>query len=93
VQLGKLSAATGQTEPTVLVGMDWLVAKGYILYSINDDEEVIIQPGKSTTRLEYSALEEQLTNMITETAAYRAYFVRAPVESLYSHMISEEEDE
>jgi hypothetical protein len=78
-----LAAATSQTEVAVQLGLEWLVQRGQLVCEPRPDGGIqlaLSQGGRSS--LEGEAPLGQLERVLAETAAYRAFFMRAekPVE-------------
>jgi single-stranded-DNA-specific exonuclease len=76
--LAELAAASGQRMESVRLGIRLLHARGDLHIVAEGDSEMQIAPGdgKPGSSLEESRAE--LEALLNETAAYRAYFARAP---------------
>lgn len=80
--LSALAAATAQREPVVLMGLTWLEASGHVRVEGQSMDEITLVPGSRSEHLERDQVNAQLVAMLRETAAYRAYFMRADKERL-----------
>jgi hypothetical protein len=83
VTAAELAGVTGQREGAVEIGLEWLAAGGHI--SIERLEESLrLSKGDGTTN-QYlqKELYVAIKGILEETAAYRAHFARASVESLF----------
>ena len=81
VYLPALAAACGQRLATVRKGIEWLAARGQILIQTWDGDDLAISPGAGERRAT-PELETELRVLLSETAAYRAYFRRADARQL-----------
>jgi hypothetical protein len=84
VCISTLAAATAQREVTVRAGLAWLVARGHLVVSEEDDDEVHLVAGDRAAGVDLSQAAARLKDLLEETAAYRAHFARAEKESLVS---------
>lgn len=82
VSVSTLAAATAQRESTVRAGLAWLAARGHVVMLGEDGDEVCLGVGDQTVDADLPRVTAQLNALLEETAAYRAYFARAGVESL-----------
>jgi single-stranded-DNA-specific exonuclease len=82
ISLPALAAATAQPEATVRKGLAWLEAGGHIHIDDQQGSELRFTQGKGVTLAEQQAIEKQLRAMLAETAAFRAYFLRAEADRL-----------
>ena len=84
VTVQELAAATGQRESIVRIGLEWLAAGGHV--SVVDEEGMILLSGGNGEPNQY--LQKELfvavKGILEETAAYRAHFARASVDTLIS---------
>jgi single-stranded-DNA-specific exonuclease len=81
--LDSLAAATVQDEATIRLGVEWLEKRGKISYRIGLDGEIRFTPAESEGDKQASdRIRALIQQALDETAAYRAYFMRAqkPVE-------------
>jgi hypothetical protein len=81
-KIGELAAATAQRVNTIWLGLEWLAAGGHVSIA-GEDETVFLSTGngelnQSLQRELYSGIK----GILEETAAYRAHFARASVESI-----------
>jgi hypothetical protein len=76
VYLPALAAACGQRLATVRKGIEWLAARGQIVVEKWDGDDLVITPGNGESQVTPD-LETGLRVLLSETAAYRAYFRRA----------------
>ena len=78
-----LAAATSQRETTIKKGLAWLVASGFIKIEAIDENIILVQSDKHTPNiLSVKQIESEISHLLTETGAYRAYFSRADTENL-----------
>ena len=84
VSVQELAAATGQRESAVQIGLEWLAAGGHV--SVQTDALRTAMLLSSGTGEPNQYLQKELyiavKGILEETAAYRAHFTRASVESL-----------
>ncbi|HKY55122.1 MAG TPA: single-stranded-DNA-specific exonuclease RecJ [Anaerolineales bacterium] len=82
VTVQELAAEMGQRESAVRIGLEWLAAGGHV--SIQNSEEAILLSGGNGESNQYLQKELYIAvkGILEETAAYRAHFARASVESL-----------
>ncbi len=81
VSLSTLAAATAQREATVWAGLAWLEARGQIEVIAEEGDEIRLARASQGVgdRPETGA---RLRALLQETAAYRAYFLRASAETI-----------
>jgi single-stranded-DNA-specific exonuclease len=77
-----LAAATAQREEAVCLGLRWLEANGSLHIQEDDSKGARLAPGSGNKSPDLPGLTAQLKALLDETAAYRLYFRRAPVENL-----------
>jgi single-stranded-DNA-specific exonuclease len=77
IHLRKLAASTCHQEKTVRMGLLWLEAKGVIQITHRSETEVSLAKGSGVERFDAVEVGNELTLMLAETAAYRAYFKTA----------------
>jgi len=82
VDVCTLAAATAQREPTVRAGLAWLEARGHIAILEEDGDVVHLAAGSRAASGDLERIRTELNALIEETAAYRAYFIRAASEQL-----------
>ncbi len=76
VYLPALAAACGQRLATVRKGIEWLAVRGQILIQTWEGDSLLVAPGAGEKQAA-PELETELRVLLSETAAYRAYFRRA----------------
>jgi hypothetical protein len=81
VYLPALASACGQRLATVRKGIEWLAARGQIVVQTWDGDNLTIAAGNGEKQITPD-LETELRVLLSETAAYRAYFRRADVKQL-----------
>ncbi len=99
VELKQLAIATGQSLLTVRLGLDWLVAKGYIKIDMDEGQHLTLQAGNgleldappvlkpgtpSTPRKPSERLSSQIAALMDETTAFRNYYGRMLLETILS---------
>ena len=84
VSVVELAGHTGQREVTVRKGLEWLVARGQLSFDVwLDAGSVRLGEGKVEDDPQaLEALQDALAALLSEAAAYRAYFRRAPLDKL-----------
>jgi hypothetical protein len=80
--LPALAAAAGQRQVTVRLGLDWLEGGGHICLLSKEGDEVVIAAGEGVPCDDLAEREAQLKASLAESAAYRAYFLKADKDSL-----------
>ena len=80
--IAALAAATAQRETTVRLGMKWMVESGHVTIVSDDGDVLILENGSGTLNSILPRTSAQLNALLQETAAYRAHFARASIESL-----------
>jgi hypothetical protein len=82
IDLRELTAACGQREVTVQKGLEWLKENGTLRYDkVDSTNYLIAEDGtKDTNRLK--VVDAELRQLLKETAAYRAYYLRADASQL-----------
>lgn len=78
-----LAAATAQRESTIRRGLVWLAARGYLTVTQENGATVTVASGGASAPREAARLTGELQALLDETAAYRRYFARAGVETLF----------
>ncbi len=81
VYLPALAAACGQRLATVRKGIEWLAARGQIVIQTWDGDNLTIGTGDGEKQVAPD-LETEVRVLLSETAAYRAYFRRAEARQL-----------
>ncbi len=85
VPLDRLAAAAGQRPATVRIGLEWLVAKGLVLFEIDSERMVTLRTAETeqkNTPGDNAPLIARLRALLDETAAYRQYFRSAEKDNL-----------
>jgi hypothetical protein len=77
IHLEKLAAATCHREETVQMGLLWMEAKGLVQILHRSEAEMKLAEGSGIERNDTVEIGAELTLMLAETAAYRAYFKTA----------------
>ncbi len=82
VTIRELAAATTQRESAVRIGLEWLAAGGHV--SIQREEEAILLSAGNRESDQYlqKELYVAVKGILEETAAYRAHFARASIDTL-----------
>jgi single-stranded-DNA-specific exonuclease len=79
----ELAAGTAQRRITVEQGFHWLVSSGKITLLKQENDVLWVAPGKTINDLGGAAqLRQEVQVLLSETAAYRAYFKRADKDTL-----------
>jgi single-stranded-DNA-specific exonuclease len=83
-QLGweQLAAAVAQRIETVQAGLSWLMARGQVSLVSSVADGILLEAGGPRSGRAEMAARRELQELLRETAAYRAYFRGAPLESL-----------
>lgn len=82
VSLPALAAAANQRPISIRKGLDWLVAHGDIALQQTESDRLQIIKGGKADPLAQSAIEKELRLLLSETAAFRSYYLRADPNSL-----------
>jgi hypothetical protein len=84
VQVAEVAAALGARSESVRLGIRLLAARGDLRLVEEGNSQIhLALDGESTADPDQVArIEAHLRALLAETAAYRAYFGRAPTESL-----------
>ena len=82
ITIGELASVTAQREGAIRIGLEWLAAGGHV--SIAGEEDAILLSTGNGKLNQYVQRELYLAvkGILEETAAYRAHFARANVDSL-----------
>ena len=75
--LSRLAAATAQRTASVQAGLDWLQVSGYIRLLRQEGDLVWVARGDGEQTGDLAQSRAALIHLLEESAAYRAYFVRA----------------
>lgn len=82
IKLSELAAASAHRIRTIQAGIAWLEAHGHISILSQNGENLVIQAGLGTSLINALQTAQQLRTLLDETAAYRAYFLKANPEAL-----------
>ncbi len=77
VTIPDLACACGQREITINSGLAWLYAKGVLCQVREDEGRLQIAEGGILDASSLPRLDEEVKAILQETAAYRAFFLRA----------------
>jgi single-stranded-DNA-specific exonuclease len=83
--LRSLAAATSQRMQTITVGLDWLEVNGYIHMISSQDDEAHIEVGNMEKKENTKAVSSQLNALLTESAAYRRYYLSTDKDRLIQY--------
>ena len=85
VKLSELASATSHREATIRLGLEWLAAGGHLQIE-GDDNELLLQKGDGIAN-QYLQRElfVAIKDLLEETAAYRSYFARADLKTLFEY--------
>jgi single-stranded-DNA-specific exonuclease len=84
VKVSDLAAATAQREATVRLGLEWLAAGGHLAIEGDEDELRLSTGDGIANQYLQRELYVAVKGLLDETAAYRAHFTRAGVNSLFN---------
>ncbi len=87
--LTALAAATAQRVATVRAGLNWLAARGDISYRLTAPDQITFTAGGGNDPAAQRDAMREITILLDETAAYRAYYRRANANWLLAHAIPE----
>lgn len=82
VTIAELCGACSQREATVLSGLDWLCAKGFICYT-KTENQLLLRSGEKADPQAENRLTLEITGLLEETAAYRAFYQKADPRSVF----------
>jgi len=83
VTIQELAGVTGQREKAILTGLEWLAAGGHITIEHQDGRIQLARGSGEANQYLQKELFIAIRGLLEETAAYRAHFTRASVESLF----------
>jgi single-stranded-DNA-specific exonuclease len=87
VSLEHLAAATAQRVSSVKRGLEWLASQGAITVKFEEKQEmVLIEVGSASKEKIEQRAWEQVVGILTETEAFRNYFLKADLQILISMM-------
>jgi single-stranded-DNA-specific exonuclease len=89
VTMVELAAATAQKEITVHKGLDWLACRGFIEIQVDAEGVVQMQRGTAPNPDQQAGIEAELRLLLQETAAFRKFYVRAPVEAISKRFMNQ----
>jgi len=73
-KISSLAAATGQREGTVMTGLLWLAARGYLGVQIAGEDQIYLNEEGGAASGELERVERELRELLAESAAYRRFF-------------------
>jgi single-stranded-DNA-specific exonuclease len=76
-QLSALAAASAQKVSSVKIGLKWLESQGHIRIMMLTEDHLQVQSGSASKQDDASAISNQLNSALTETAAFRRYYLNA----------------
>jgi single-stranded-DNA-specific exonuclease len=83
VTAAELAGATGQCENAIQIGLEWLAAGGHVSLQKDEDAYLISRGNGETNPFLQKEFYIAVRGILEETAAYRAHFKRANIESLF----------
>jgi len=84
VSVIQLAGLSNQREITVIQGLNWLAANGFIHILDNDGDHFTLAEGGIPEKTIIPELEKQLKISLEETAAFRAYYLRTDPSEILS---------
>ncbi len=82
VSVAELAAATAQREMTVRKGIAWWIAHGDIIQVAGNGAVFTLRQGGAPDKAARIKIETELDDLLRETSAFRAYFLRAEIDQL-----------
>jgi single-stranded-DNA-specific exonuclease len=82
ITVQELAAATGQREGAIRLGLEWLAAGGHVSIAGEEDTILLSTGNGELNQYVQRELYSAVRGILEETAAYRAHFGRASVDSL-----------
>lgn len=79
----RLAQAMAHRPQTLRLGLLWMAAQGYITFQETNGELVFVKGGKASVE-QSQAISGQICALLDESAAFRAFYRRAAVNSLIS---------
>jgi single-stranded-DNA-specific exonuclease len=79
----ELAGVTGQREAAIKIGLEWLAAGGHISIEGQDGAYELSRGNGTINQYLQKELYIAVKGILAETAAYRAHFARASIESLF----------
>jgi single-stranded-DNA-specific exonuclease len=83
VTVQELAGVTGQREKAVQIGLEWLAAGGHVSIEHQDGKVLLSRGNGEANQYLQKELFIAVRGLLDETAAYRAHFARASVDSLF----------
>ena len=83
--LSSLAAATAQRTSTIKIGLGWLEAHDHISIRSIKEDEIQVDISRKTSKKDSQAISDQLNFALTESAAFRRYFLKADKERLVQY--------
>jgi single-stranded-DNA-specific exonuclease len=74
VKISSLAAATAQREETVMAGLQWLAARGYLGVQIVGEDQIYLKEGDGLASRDLERVERDLRELLAESAAYRRFY-------------------
>lgn len=84
VTVQELAGATGQREGAVQIGLEWLAAGGHVSIQRADEAYLLSNGNGGADQYLQKELYTAAKGIVEETAAYRAHFARASMDSLFN---------
>jgi single-stranded-DNA-specific exonuclease len=81
VYLNELVGATNQREATIITGLEWLSAKGFIQFSTEPENQIHITTPGTTNTDQLPELEKAIFRLLKETKAFRDFYRRVDLEN------------
>jgi single-stranded-DNA-specific exonuclease len=72
-----LAAATAQKTSTIIIGIEWLEARGHIYVKSMSDDEIHVQAGTKINKKDTQTSSTLLNSALIESSAFRRYFLKA----------------
>jgi single-stranded-DNA-specific exonuclease len=83
MEISGLERLTGQSQSTILAGLEWFSAHGDIQFLILPGGKIkLASPGQMDS-LKLEIMEKKLTSLLNETRAFRSYYLRTEIENLF----------
>jgi single-stranded-DNA-specific exonuclease len=79
----QLAAACAQRELTVRLGLEWLAAAGHVGHVYSGNDVRLMKAGAKADEDLRHDLQNSISSLVEETAAYRSHFRTAPAETLF----------
>ncbi len=82
VSLSDLAAAANQREWTIRNGIEWWIARGELALVASSDTSFTFCQGGVPAPATITRIEQEINDLLQETAAFRSYFLRADPQQL-----------